>query len=340
MIRFTIFPRLLLLSGQKTNPYIRDFAASLEQTGEVQVVNPPHKNPLFSLLPVKRWGDVFVFNWYENIPDYKYGLLQTMVAVPFVILLKVCGRKIVWVLHNKESHIKGRTGLKKFMTRFIARRSDLILTHAREGIGLAESYCRRAGEKVHFVHHPTKNRLPESLPQEPVVYDLLIWGKISRYKGVLEYLRYLKNNPQERWKVCLVGECSTPSLAREIEDEAPENVTFVNRALSFEELRYYMERSAFVLAPYNPESILSSGTLMDSLSFGVKVIGPDTGSFRDYTEENRLKVYTFREYDDIGRIVARYRDCPVSLEGYRDFLEENSWPVFGKRVVELVKKIN
>lgn len=340
MIRFTIFPRLLVLPGQKANPYIQDFAASLSRSGESEVVNPPHKNPLFSLLLPRRWGDVFVFNWFENIPDYKYGTMQAVVGVCFVVFLKICGKKIVWVLHNRESHLIGYAGMKKFLTRFIARWSDLILTHAEEGMALAESYCPKAAGKVHFLHHPTKNRLPESRPTEAPVYDLLIWGKISRYKGVLEYLTYLRDNPQDRVKVCVVGECSSPSLAEEVTRVAPGNVTFVNKGLSFEELRQYVSRSAFVLAPYRPESILSSGTLMDSLSFGARVIGPDVGSFKDYSREVRLNVYTFRDYGDIGNIVEKYRDCPVSLEGYRDFLEENSWPHFGKRVVELVKNLH
>jgi beta-1,4-mannosyltransferase len=134
MIRFTVFPRLRILPHQKANPYIRDFVAALEQEKVSQVVNPPHKNPLFSLLPPKRWGDVFIFNWFESIPDSKYGPLQSVVAVCFVILLKLCGRKIVWVLHNKKPHAGGHARLKKFLTRFIAQKSDLILTHATEGV--------------------------------------------------------------------------------------------------------------------------------------------------------------------------------------------------------------
>lgn len=337
-IRFTVFPRMRVLPGQKSNPYIQDFVASLEQTGEATVVNPPHKNPLFSLLSMRRWGDVFVFNWYENVPDYKYGTIQTVVALLLVLGVKICGRKIIWVLHNKDPHRQGHAKQKRFLTRFIARHSDVILTHAREGIDLAKRYDRRAGEKTFFLNHPTKNRLPKSRPTEPMVYDLLIWGQISRYKGVMEYIHYLKNNPCKELKICIAGACSSQSLAEEIASELTDTVTFINRALSFEELARYIEQSAFVLIPYNPESILSSGTLMDSLSFGTKVIGPDTGSFRDYAQEKRLNVYTFRDYKDIEGIVTRYKDSPVSWEGYREFLEENSWNHFAHRVVELVKK--
>ena len=338
MIRFTVFPRLRILPHQKANPYIRDFVAALEQENVSKVVNPPHKNPLFSLLPPKRWGDVFIFNWFESIPDFKYGPLQSVVAVCFVILLKLCGRKIVWVLHNKKPHAGGHARLKKFLTRFIAQKSDLILTHATEGVKMIEAHYPYAAGKIHFLHHPTKNRLPESLPAEIPEYDILIWGNISPYKGVLEYLSYLKNNPQDL-KVCIIGKCSPNSLANEIRQIAPPNVTFICESPSFEELAHYIRKSAFVLAPYCPDSVLSSGILMDSLSFGSKIIGPEVGSFKDYAREKRLNVYTFHDYEDIEKTVACYKTTPISFEDYRSFLDENNWKHFGNRIIKLVKSL-
>lgn len=339
MIRFTIFPRLHILPGQKANPYIHDFVTSLEREGVSKVVNPPHKNPLLSLLPPKNWGDVFIFNWFESIPDFKYGPLQSVIAICFVLLLKFNRRKIIWILHNKKPHAGGHTRLKRFLTRFMAKKSDLILTHATEGVEMIRTHYPYATDKIHFLHHPTKNRLPESSNEMNPEYDLLIWGSISRYKGVLEYLTYLKENPQDL-KICIIGKCSPASLADEIRCIAPKNVTFICESPSFEELARYIRHSAFVLAPYCPESVLSSGILMDSLSFGARVIGPDVGSFKDYACEKRLKVYTFHHYDEIGQIVAIHKTDPVSQESYRKFLEENDWKHFGDRIIELTKSIH
>lgn len=339
MIRFTVFPYLRILPGQKANPYIHDFVTSLKREGISEVANPPHKNPLLSLFPPRHWGDVFIFNWFESIPDFKYGPLQSVAAICFVILLKLNRRKIIWVLHNKKPHAGGHTWLKKLLTRFIARKSDLILTHATEGVEMIKTHHPYATGKVHFLHHPTKNRLPEPSAVENPEYDLLIWGSISRYKGVLEYLTYLKDNPQNL-KVCIIGTCSPDSLADEIRRIAPGNVTFICKSPSFEELADYIRRSSFVLAPYCPDSVLSSGILMDSLSFGARIIGPEVGSFKDYAREPRLKVYTFHDYDDIKKIVISHKTAPVQMEGYRSFLEENNWDSFGIRIIELVKSIH
>lgn len=120
--------------------------------------------------------------------------------------------------------------IEKFLTRFIAQKSDLILTHATEGVKMIEAHYPYAAGKIHFLHHPTKNRLPESLPAEMPKYDILIWGNISPYKGVLEYLSYLKNNPQDL-KVCIIGKCSPNSLANEIRQIAPRTSLLSVKAL-------------------------------------------------------------------------------------------------------------
>ena len=79
MQTFTVFPNL----KEKSNPYIQDFIDALNRQEGFQVVNPAHKNPLLSILPPKHWGDTFIFNWFESIPDFKYGLLQSLIAIFF-----------------------------------------------------------------------------------------------------------------------------------------------------------------------------------------------------------------------------------------------------------------
>lgn len=108
--------------------------------------------------------------------------------------------------------------------------------------------------------------------------------------------------------------CSPNSLANEIRQIAPPNVTFICESPSFEELAHYIRKSAFVLAPYCPDSVLSSGILMDSLSFGSKIIGPEVGSFKDYAREKRLNVYTFHDYEDIEKRSPAIKRLPYPLK--------------------------
>lgn len=335
MIRFTVFPNLTVRPEEKSNPYIQDFIRTLNAQENATVVNPPHKNPLLSLLYPKHWGDVFIFNWFESIPDFKYGVLQSMTALFFLPLLVVCRKKIIWVFHNKRPHAKGRETLKRLLGTLIARLSTLILTHATEGVEVIKERYPYAARKVHFLHHPTKNRLiPSDKPTE-CLYDLLIWGQISKYKGIFEFVHFVRQEKWDKLKICIIGGASD-QVFRELQEAAPQNVTLIPHRPSFEELGRYIAQSRFVLSPYAPESVLSSGMLMDSLSFGAKVIGPDVGSFRDYAQENGLNVYTFNSFNEIKTIVEQKKNEAISVTAYQEFLNSHDWPHFIHRLMELL----
>lgn len=337
MLQFTVFPNLRLESNQYANPYIQDFIRALDESGEATVVNPPHKNPLLSLLPVKRWGDIVVFNWFESIPDFKYGFLQAWIAFFFLIILKLCGRKVVWIYHNRKPHADGQAFMKQLLARHIARLSNLIVTHAQEGVDLIKERYPFAAGKVYFLHHPTKDRTGLRHFGIASEYDVLIWGHIARYKGVFDFIRLLREKQVTDLRVCVAGGC-TDDTFNELKQLAPPQVTLIHRSLSFEELASYIDKSDFVLAPYFPETVLSSGMLMDSLSYGAKIIGPAIGSFNDYANLPELKVYTFSSFQDILQIVRLHRNEQPDINAYRTFLKNNDWHHFIQSFLTLIKK--
>lgn len=336
MKRFVVFPNLKVRLDQRPNPYIQDYIDALNRLPDVQVINPPHKNPLLSLLPHSRWGDVFIFNWFESIPDFKYGPLQAIIATLFLHIQLIRRKKIVWMLHNKRPHAQGHDTLKTFLAHFIARNSSLIITHSEEGVQLIHDEFPYAAEKVHFINHPTKNRLPQTdVNLSKKKYDLLIWGTIARYKGIFEFVDYIRSNKLYDLRICIVGGASA-DVFKELQAACSPNITLLNQRPSFEELSHYIEESEFVLCPYSPETILSSGMLMDSLSFGAKVIGPEVGSFKDYANNPLLNVYTFKNFDDITSIIQCHKQDIVSLTNYNQFLEENDWTHFSQKLIQLL----
>lgn len=335
MIRFTVFPHLYIRPEEKANPYIHDFIHALNESGEATVINPPHKNPLLSILLPKYWGDVIIFNWFESIPDFKYGTLQSIIAFFFLLLLRICRRKIIWVYHNKRPHAQGKKLLKKLLANLIAHNATLIITHAQEGVNLIQQQYPFAANKVHFLHHPTKDRTSLRKWDTVPKYDLLIWGQIARYKGVFEFVHFLKKS-NSKLRVCIIGGCSD-ALYQELQQQISTSITLIHKAPSFEELASYIDQSEFVLAPYAPETILSSGMLMDSLSYGSKIIGPHVGSFRDYSLLPELKVYTFHSFEDIPLLVDKYHAESVSLIDYQKFLQKNSWSNEVRALIKLIK---
>ena len=113
MPTFTVFPNIKPSSGGKGNPYINDFISAINNEKGCKVINESHKNPLLSILRPSRWGDVFIFNWFESIPDFKYGYLQSLLAILLIFILKIKGKKIIWILHNKKPHSGNKKIIKK-----------------------------------------------------------------------------------------------------------------------------------------------------------------------------------------------------------------------------------
>jgi hypothetical protein len=74
---------------------------------------------------------------------------------------------------------------------------------------------------------------------------------------------------------------------------------------------------------------------MDSLSVMAKVIGPDTGSFKDYSRETLINVYTYNTYAEIPTIVAN-NDVEADEESYKQFLTTHCWDNFAKEFINLI----
>lgn len=334
-MKFTLFPQIPVSPGKRANPYVADFRAALEHAGHT-VVNAPHRNPLLSLLRSQAQGDVVVFNWFESIPEFRHGVIQSWIAACLLLWLKLRGRRVVWMLHNKAPHAPRHPWLNRMLRGLIAQTCSLIVTHAREGVEVVRKFYPSALHKVHFIDHPTKNRLallPERMTKN---YDLLIWGHIARYKGVFEFVDFLRKNPQTALRVCIVGTCSPPALFEELKAACPPNVTAIHESPSFEQLATYIAQARFVLVPYHTASVLSSGILMDSLSYGAQIIGPRAGSFDDYAVESALHVYTFDSFDDIPALVTAHHDDSIDYETYARFLNEHNWPHFVQRITRLL----
>lgn len=336
-MKAAVFPRLPIGNGQYGNPYVKDFVKALESHGII-VANPPHKNPLFRILPGRTTCDAYIFHWIEDIPSAKYGILQTCAAVGLVSWAKIRKRKVVWFLHNRHPHGKGRERLKKFMALFMMKHSDFIVTHAREGMEVIREQCPQSVARTVFLHHPTKNRISlHGTPPDPET-DLLIWGIITPYKNVLELVRFAI---LRHWdlRIKIIGRCVSEQTRKELEETTRglSKISFENRDITFEELETEIRKSRFVLVPYAPESVLSSATLMDSLSFGAQVIGPNVGSFKDYAQESLVNVYTFDSFSDIPSIASR-KDKPLNIENYKAFLDSHDWDAFGKDFSQLIRR--
>lgn len=316
--------------------------------------NEPYLTQGWALLKHSFKADIFLLSFVETIAFHKLAFIQyLMVRLSFWVMRLRRGR-IVFIFHNPRPH-KGENWMSRSLTRLQLTQACLVVSHSCETAAFARALLSEYGcspDKVRYICHPIVD--PSAAAAGPAVDnaspgadssvaagsasaslescasdEVLIWGNILPYKGVLEFV----SSPAVRaagLKVRIVGRCKDASLASAIEKAVGQcngsEIVFENRAADFEELAKLIRSSRHVLFPYLPGSVSSSGVLMDTLSMGGNPVGPAIGAFADLARENVCQVYG----SEVEMIEILKSDRRVNPDTLSDFISRNSWQAYAK----------
>jgi len=333
--RVYVYPNVGRQLMGSNNPYVQHLkeAIGLHQL-EIDEATTDKAFP--DLLREGLRSDMVVLNWLENLPLRRMGVLQSLIVLFYLRLLKIKGTRIVWIKHNKGTHSRKWWGLSKMIQRALIRSADHIVTHSLD-VDIPDT------GKVHYLPHPS-NIGPESIIRPdpsassemsgPVI-DLLIWGSMMPYKGVLEFLRYAATDAQlSKLNIHVAGK-SSEEYWQQLQQQAGKNVTLVNRFIGDEELSQLFRRTRFILFTYNKRSVMSSGVLADSLAACRKIIAPDVGAFADMAQQYSF-VYLYNDFSEIAALCRdNYDDYLLDYDKVRDFVVSNSWYNMGGKIKEL-----
>ena len=212
--------------------------------------------------------------------------------------------------------------------------SDYKITHATDGIKYVENIAnKKESKRVKYLPHPMKKKL--TLNQSGFEYDIIIWGTISRYKGVGDFLNYLyENKLDSKYKILIIGKILDKSYEKEIKKYLSNNIKIINKFVDEDELKASIEKSKLILFTYQRHYVLSSGALADSISYGKKVIGPDVGAFKDLKEAGFVQTYNY--FDELIEIIDQSLIQKTRQKSYeiQEFIRANSWPKYAEKLYE------
>ncbi len=334
MIKAYIYPNPAAIRNSidlAGSPYVSHLRTALRQYAGINDLSKPTKYGILDIFRYLFRLDMIVFNWIEDLPDKKGGYLQCLLLVFLLNFMKIRRKKIIWVMHNKLSHQKRNLFLKKYTFSLMLKKSDLIITHAREGVSYAGSLFRGAANKIRFVHHPMMRQPVQSGLKYK--FDIIIWGKIVPYKGVDKFLRFLKEQSLlEKYRICIAGEIYPPQYKTEIVQYANQNIIIEDKFLPEDELNCRIGESKIILFTYINDSVLSSGALMDSLIYNRYVIGPAVGAFKDLAEEKVINTYT--DYIELIQLIDALLVKEFDYENRKVFINNNTWESFAGKIKE------
>jgi beta-1,4-mannosyltransferase len=327
-----IYPYSSRGSGM-TNPYIGYFINSLED--RIKFVNKEHpsNSGIFDLLKYLHQIDILFLNWPEEILEKKGGLLQSLLFMLIIPYLKLKKVKIFFTFHNKESHIKNKIRLKNCLRNFTARRSDYILTHAQEGVEIVKKLAYPGHPKILFLHHPVLSAI-KGINSTEKVYDILIWGMVIPYKGIDQFLNFIRHEKLDHLKILVAGKIAGKEYRDKILSFQSDQIEIRDKFLSDDELEVFISKSRAVLFTYLEYSILSSGALMDTLRYAPLVIGPDFGAFKDLHDEGLI--LTYKDLPHLKILLENHLQDHPDTEKINQFISANSWKGFGIALFDFI----
>ncbi|BBE20579.1 glycosyltransferase [Aquipluma nitroreducens] len=326
MSRIYFFPKSDTKLNPFANPYTFNFEKSLLKKHTI-VNRSTNKNGILEFFKYLFSSDIFLFNWIENTTRYRNAKIKVIIFFLFLLLAKILKKKIVWILHNKRPHDFKINHLTNFMYWLLMKYSDLIITHSLSGIDFAKSNYSKYSIKVKYLIHPVQEIIP-AIADLQKKYDILIWGDIHPYKGIVEFLKYLKDsNKSEIFKILIVGKCADDEYKKNLNQYLSEYIIHLDDSYELGDISRLANQASYILFTYKSESVLSSGSLMDSIRMGSNIIGPNIGAFKDISSYGFIR--TYNNYDEIIKILRDKKyDMKSNHLKIQNFCFENNWDTF------------
>lgn len=321
-----IYPITDSTKSASRNPYISNMVQSLGTDSVVNLL--PSKFGIMSGWRYIFKAHIFIFNWTENIPKRKAGIIQVLFFICLLFLIRILKRKVVWILHNKEPHT-GHSCLSIFCMYCSAKLSTRIVTHSTDGlIFIKNKYGTKTAQKVVYFPHPAYSSKVMELDRTHICYDYIIWGTIEQYKGLLDFFHFVKHShTMHKRKILVVGYCPDELYLKELLKQKSDNISLIEGFISEEKLISYISQSKAILFVYNPKSVLSSGALIKSLNFGKHIVGPNSGAFSDLEKHGIVR--TFSSFKDIENVFV---DDDAPINSIKGFISTYSWSAFARIV--------
>lgn len=303
------------------NNYIRFLIHSIGN--DFNIVSGVTRIGLLDILVKIYKCDILYFNWVEDIPIRRFGIFQVPVLFLIIAISKLCRIKVVWFIHNNISHDGKYLFLKNLIISVMKRYSDIILSHS-SNVRMSKKY-----RSILTFDHPIEFYHPV-VTIKPTEFDLLIWGTVSPYKGVSEFIDYLrKSSSLKKIRILIAGKFCSDSYYETIKVKKTSNVEIINKKLSESELVDLFKKSKYILFTYNSPSVLSSAALCKSLSYGKEVIGPSIGSFKELG--NKGLIYNYESFASLEVLLSNLKTRKIktiNTEALACYAQKNGWPEF------------
>jgi glycosyltransferase involved in cell wall biosynthesis len=285
-----------------------------------------------------------------------YGGESGVYILPLIARLQV---PLITILHTI---LKDPSYMQLTIIREIAKYSSSIVVMSNRAVSFLTSIYGIPEEKIRLIEHGVPDLEPKANNEVKKALTfkdkkvLFTFGLISRNKGletVIEALpKIVAKHPDVIYAVLGTthpgviknsGEEYRDSLKRLAKKlNVENNLLFINKFVSEEELYDYLTAADMYITPYLNEAQITSGTLSYAVGAGAAVISTPYWHAQELLAGNRGKLFDFRDSEGLAHIVNDLFDNKDQLAALKSNAYEYGlhlrWPNTGKVFIDTLQE--
>jgi len=299
-------------------------------------------------------------NFDAVIVQHEFGIYGGQDGIHIIQLLKRLRIPVVTTLHTV---IDDPTENQRVVVNELARISQKLVCISQKGIDLLRDVYDIPRSKCLHIHHGVHQSVTKdifSLSKKLGVDNkkvVLTFGLLSRNKSIEVVINALpdvvKKHPDTVYIV--LGATHPHVVKHEGEDyrlmlirlvnklKLENNVIFINRFVTNDELFSYLELCDIYVIPYLGEKQISSGTLIYTMAAARPIISTPFWYAKEMLADERGLLFDFKNSDQLAERINELLDD----EGKRKTIAQNAftlakecyWPMIGKQYYDLVDRM-
>ncbi len=299
--------------------------------------------------------DIIHFHWlssYYNISNLRYTFTNALSLINAFRKIKKHNKKLIFTCHNLMPH-ESTSKIADYLVRFaIMRYADLVVVHSNSAKQKIKKLFFRSKNILNIYHGNYIKTYPNLISPEtarekfgitPNEKVFLFFGAIRPYKGLENLIRAFKSKKIQNTKLLIAGKPISKEYQQEIFNiiEGDPNIICDLKFIEDEDVQNYFNAADICVFPF--DRILTSGSLLLALSFGLPAIIPNVKSISEYASSDVAITFdqaNLAESLEIAhhKLRKNWADRKTVLDWVKQFDWDKSAQSFSDAIRNLYKK--
>jgi glycosyltransferase involved in cell wall biosynthesis len=246
------------------------------------------------------------------------------------------GYKIIWTAHNVLPHKSPVLPIHHFVRSFVMQRADAVITHCN--YGKSELLKRFTYERpVYVIPHGNydgvypklgdRSKARTTLGIDPNSFVYLLIGNIAHYKRLDVFMKAFQSSAASKDNVIIAGRNRDNKVLAMLNglSDTDERIKVFSGYIPENEMHLYLQ--AANVAFFSFDEILTSGSVILALTFGLPIVAPALGCLPELINSEVGILYEPGSFEAIKKAIVNIKtmDLPEMSMAARDLADHLKW---------------